>query len=187
MLQSADPELVSVEGEGPSQCPGEMSAELSNLNLRAAQLAHDLAWLPGQHSARPFRNRLRKLARTLRPLLRKLESPPPKAVSDDFRWLHDNSRLLESELEDIREAFNVFRKLPHVRAQNGEVIPRIAAVAEDYLDAAACRFQEPLLGAYVRAFQQITMLKMTELWALASVLKLCRLASPVDPKNTPRK
>jgi hypothetical protein len=89
--------------------------------------------------------------------------------------LHDNIRLLEAESEDIREAFKVPHKLPHVRAHHGVVIPRIAAVAEDFLDAAAYQFTEPDFAAYIQAFQGITVLKMEELWTLVSVLKLVLL------------
>src|SRR5580704_6356927 len=103
MLQSADPEVASSETEGLLRL-GEMPTEPSALSLRAAELARGLPWVPGQHPSRPFWSRCRSLCRALKPLLARLESPPPKAVSDDFRWLHDNTHLLESELADVRDA-----------------------------------------------------------------------------------
>ncbi|HTA22943.1 MAG TPA: glucoamylase family protein [Terriglobales bacterium] len=96
-------------------------------------------------------------------------------MSDDFRWLHDNLRLLEAELEDAREAFKRPHKLPHVRAQGDTVIPRVAAVSDDFLAATEYRFEASGFTAYVQAFQQVTVLKMTELWRLVSILKLCLL------------
>jgi len=115
------------------------------------------------------------LSRTLKPLVTNLESPPPKAVSNDFRWLHDNIRLLEAELDDVRGTFKRSRMLPHVHARDGRVIPRIAALAEDYLDATAYQFEEPSFVAYIRAFQEVTVLKMVEPWELVPVLKLILL------------
>ena len=99
MLQSVDPELANAEAEDPSQRLREMQPDLPNLRIRGTGLARDLVWLPGQHASRPLWKRCRNLSGALKRLLRKLESPPPKAISDDFRWLHDNLRLLEAELE----------------------------------------------------------------------------------------
>ncbi len=175
MSQSAHLEVVIAEAKGLRQPLRAMAPEMQTLNSRAADLARKLAWLPGQRASRPFWNRCRALSRTLQPLLAKLESPPPKAVSDDFRWLHDNVRLLEAELEDALETFRMRHKVPHVRAHDGAVIPRIAAVAGDFLDAAGYQFGEPGFTSYVQAFQDVTVLKMRELWMLVSVLKLCLL------------
>ncbi len=187
MLQSADPQLAPAETDGSSHGAGETQSELSAFSVRAAELARELVWLPGQHPARPFWNRCRSLSRALKPLLAKLESPPPKAVSDDFRWLYDNLRLLEAELEDIRESFRMPGKLPHVRTNGGQVIPRIAAVADGFLAAAANQFGEPGCTAYIHGFQQVTVLKMVELWAIPAILKLCLLEQIAVSGNRLRK
>lgn len=175
MPQSAHLEPGSAEAEGRCQPSTGMAPNALALSLRAIELAHTLAWTPGQHASRPLWSRCRNLTRMLKPLLAKLESPLPKAVSDDFRWLHDNLRLLEAELEDAREAFKRPHKLPHVRAHGDTVIPRVAAVSDDFLAATEYRFGEPGFTAYVQAFQQVTVLNMAELWRLVSILKLCLL------------
>jgi cyclic beta-1,2-glucan synthetase len=174
MPQSAHLELGRAGSEDVRHPKREL-AQGAPLNVRAAELAHSLAWLPGRRASRPFRNRCRALSRALKPLVTSLESPPPKTVSNDFRWLHDNVRLLEAELDDVRGTFNRSRMLPHVRARDGGVVPRVAALAEDYLDAAAYQFEEPSFTAYVRAFQEVTVLKMVEPLELVSVLKLILL------------
>src|ERR1700722_8380296 len=175
MPQSAHLDLGNVEAEGPRPFSNEIEPNMRELSCRAQELARNLAWLPGQHTSRPLWNRYRKLARVLEPLLRKLEAPAPKTVSEDFRWLYDNLRLIETELEDAREAFKRPKKLPHVRTQNDTVIPRVAAIADDLLAAAEYRFEQPGFTAYVQAFQEATALKMVELWTLVSMLKLCLL------------
>ena len=177
MPENAHPELVSAEAEGLCPPPKKMASDIdtNSLRVRAAELSRSLAWIPGQPGLRPFRNRCRALCHALKPLLAALESPAPKTVSDDFRWLYDNLRLLEAELEDLGEAFNLPDKIPQVRLPDGTVIPRIAAVAEDFLAGTAYQLGGPAFTAYIQAFQEVMILKMAELWRLASVLKLVLL------------
>ena len=175
MSETAQDDLVTAAAEAlPDPSPAEVPCPHAS-SIRAAELARNLAWLPGEHASRPFWNRYRSLSRALKPLLTMLESPPPKLLSDDFRWLHDNVRLLEAELEDVCERFKVAHKLPYARTQAGAIIPRIAALAEDLLDAAAYQFSELEFTSYVQAFQETTVLNMMELWTLVPVLKLVLL------------
>ena len=174
MSQSAHLELDDAEPEDLHHAKRGGELETPILSLRATELARNLAWVPGQHASRPFLSRSRALSRALRPLLASLESHPPKAVSDDFRWLRDNLRLLETNFDDVRETFQQSSKLPHVRTRHGIVVPRIAALADGILNP-SCRFEEPGFTAYINAFQQVTPLKMAELWTLVSVLKLVLL------------
>ncbi|MGA7850145.1 MAG: glucoamylase family protein [Terriglobales bacterium] len=96
-------------------------------------------------------------------------------MSDDFRWLYDNLRLVETELEDVQETLKLPDKIPQVRAPDGAVLPRIAAMADDFLVGVAFQFAGSSFTAYVQAFQEVTVLKMVELWRLAPVLKLVLL------------
>ncbi|MGA8151981.1 MAG: glucoamylase family protein [Terriglobales bacterium] len=175
MAQNTHLELGAAETAGARPTPKATTPDTRSLRLRAAELSANLAWLPGQRAARPFRNRCRSLSRASKPLLAALESPRPKTVSDDFRWLHDNIFLLEAELEDIRDAFKLSHKIPQVRAADGTVVPRIAALAEDFLAATTYQFSESGFAAYVQAFQELTPLKMSELWMLVPVVKLVLL------------
>jgi len=178
MPQNTDLELASAQNEGHTPQPSKATApDTSALRLRGAELAHKLAWLPGERVFRPFHARCRALSRTLKPLLAALESPRPKIVSDDFRWLYDNTRLLEEGLQDITLTFNLRRKIPQVRSSSsaGRVVPRIAELAEDYLAAAGYQFREPSFTAYIQAFQEFTVLNMEELWMLVPVLQLVLL------------
>ena len=53
--------------------------------------------------------------------------------------------------------------------------PRVAAVAAGFLAATGYEFSESSFSSYVQAFQQGTVLKMVELWALVPALKLVLL------------
>src|ERR1700680_2814826 len=175
MTESGHLEIASAEAGDLHPPVNEMAPDTCNLSSSAAQLARNLAWLPGQLAARPFRHRCRILSRAFKPLLAALESPPGKSVSDDFRLLRENILLLESELEDIGETFKQPNKLPQVRTPDGAVVPRIAALAEDFLAAAAYPFSVASFSDYIQAFQEITVLNMAELWALIPALKLVLL------------
>ena len=152
MPESAHLNLASAEAKGLRRPPGSSAPDLHALHVSATELATNLAWLPGQQTSRPFRRRSRNLSHGLRRLLASLESPPPKTISDDFRWLHDNVRLFEDELEDTLETFELPHKAPHVRAPNGTVIPRIAALAEDFLAVSGYQFGEAGFTCYLWAF-----------------------------------
>jgi cyclic beta-1,2-glucan synthetase len=176
MPQNAHLEMVSAEAERRCQPSGEMAPDDLALRLGAAELAHSLSWLPSESTPRVFVQRCRRLANAFKPVFRRLEVPPPGiAASDDSRWLYDNVRLLSLELEDASDTFKIRKKIPHVRTQSGAIVPRVAALAEAFLAATAYQFSEKLFSGYVEAFQQETVLKAGELWALVPVLKLVLL------------
>ena len=45
-------------------------------------------------------------------------------------------------------------------------------MAEDYLAAVGYQFSQESFAAYIQAFQQVTVLKMAEIWMLVPVMKL---------------
>ena len=75
----------------------------------------------------------------------------------------------------MKEGFKLVRKLPHVRTPDGAVAPRVVALAAGFLAARGYDFSESSLVTYVQAFQQSTVLRMVELWALVPALKLVLL------------
>jgi cyclic beta-1,2-glucan synthetase len=96
-------------------------------------------------------------------------------VGDDFRWLNDNLRLVHADLRGTKDGFKLVRKLPHVRTPDGAIAPRVVALAAGYLATTSYEFSVNSLNAYVQAFQQSTVLRMVELWALVPALKLVLL------------
>ena len=169
-------EMLNTEAERQPEPSKETGPNLEALNLAAADLGRRLVWLPGTHSSRFFSERYRALGRAIRPVLRHFHGPSAKSeVGDDFRWLNDNLRLLHGDLRSTKEGLKRVRKLPHVRTPDGAVAPRVVALAAGYLATAGYDFNEASLISYVHAFQQSTVLRMIELWALVPALKLVLL------------
>ena len=168
--------LAGPETEG-GVCPDPAETSPDTLALRssAAKLARSLAWIPGQRESRDFSDRYKKLAAAFRPVLEILESPPAPTESQDFRRLRESILLLEAELQEVSGTFQSPHKIPQVRTRDDAVISRIAAVAGDFLAAAGYKFSESAFTIYVQAFQEITVLKLAELWMLISVMKLVLL------------
>jgi len=173
MIESGHLELVGSESRGSR--PIEMPPEECNLTSSATKLAHSLAWLPGRRAERPFQNRCQALLQAFKPLLAALSSEPAATDPRDLRFLRENLLLLESELGTACGTFSMGHNLPLVSTPEGAVLPRIAALALDYVDAAGCHFEVATFSEYVLAFQEITVLDMAELWALVPVLKLVLL------------
>jgi hypothetical protein len=148
----------------------------SLLRSDALELARRLAWLPNIRSSRIASERLRAIALRIYPMLAKLGTKlPASGVSDDFRWLHDNVRLVGTELGGLAELMAPLKVVPHVRTPEGEVVPRPIAVAAGFLDSTGYQFSDSSFQQYVEAFQQTTVLKVKELWGLVPALKLVLL------------
>jgi cyclic beta-1,2-glucan synthetase len=167
--------VVTAEAEEFRLPPGDTEPKTQGLRTGAAQLAGSLTWVPGRRESSAFGDRCRTLSSMFEPLFAAVESESGKNLSGDFRLFRQAAFLLEAELEDARGNFNLPSNLPQVRTRGGEIGPRIAAVAEDYLASAAYQFSEAGFTAYLQAFQETEALKMAELWTLIPVLKLVLL------------
>jgi cyclic beta-1,2-glucan synthetase len=176
MPRNTELEIICAEAERwPEHWP-DTAADLSAMRVEAARLAAELTSLPAVSCRRIFAQRCRALTKSLKPLWSALDTPlPKKHISDDFRWLHDNARLLYSTLQDLSDAARSLKPLPQARGRNGDAFPRVVAVAEGFLAAAENRFDERSLAAYVDAYQETTALDLEELSVLAFGLKLILL------------
>jgi hypothetical protein len=168
-------ETVSAEA-GDLREPDEEIANLKALRAQAAEWARGLVWLPNAPSSRTLLERCHAVKDALAPVLEALKQPSAKQpVSDDFRWLNDNVRLLCTEPIDAAEAFKKLKQTPHVRTRNGEVVPRVMAVAEGFLNAVAYHFSEQELITFCEAFEEEAPLDIQEIWALVPALRLTLL------------
>ena len=175
MPQNTHLEIVSSEAQRLPELAGD-TWDLEVLRAKARQLASRLTCLPDVTSSRTFGRRCKRLTAELKPLLNALDSPPVEAPSsDDLRWLYENIRLLHTELQTTAATLKPLTKVPHVRTQEGDVFPRILAVGEGFLEAASYQFSEQKFTFFIRAFQEIAVLELRELWGLASALKLLLL------------
>jgi len=168
-------ELVSAEPQDGRVPSSDMEPDSGTLSSSASHLARSLAWMPGQEESHHFRDRCEALGRTFQPLLATLELRNAQVVSEDFKRLQKNIFLLRGELSETCGTFRPVHKLPQVRTPEGRILPRIAALAHDFLTASSYQFSESSFTAYIQAFQKITVLKMAELWMLIPVMKLVLL------------
>jgi len=146
------------------------------LHARASEFAGNLAWLPNSSSSRTFAKRTSALKRAFEPLFEVLEGPAPGGpVCDDFRWLYDNERLLDTEVQNTVAALRSQTNLPHVRTPDGSVVPRSLALAEQFLQTVSCQFVEQEFALFVEAFQAAMVLQSREVQVLVPSLKLVLL------------
>src|SRR6478672_11894192 len=146
------------------------------LRKNAEEISHRLAWNPGVHTSGFFSSRWSAMAATLKPVLEKVGRRGRKLPeSEDLRWLRENLHMLWAEFWNTGSAFKQLRRLPHVLTPRGTTIPRAAALAEAYLYGADFNFSESGFSAYVGAFQETTVLKFRELWAIVPAMELTLL------------
>lgn len=146
------------------------------LRRNAEEVARRLAWNPGIAKSDFFSARWQAMSAVLKPVLEKVgRVPRDRSDPDDIHWLRDNTPLLWAELGNTKNAFKRLRRLPQVRTPKGITVPRTAAVAEAFLYAANFDFDEAGFVAYLSAFQESTVLKYQELWALIPAMELALL------------
>ncbi len=172
MPQDSHIEVASEEAAGLGEISAISPTEDAELRSAATELARSLAWLPGVRSSEVAVARARELNRAVQvlgPFRRPL--PEGKQIPDDFRWMHDNVRLVDMEMHNIAETLKPLRKVPHIHSENGGS-PRALIIAERFLIATAYHFSEEAFTSYVSAFQESTVLNMKELVAVVSALKI---------------
>jgi cyclic beta-1,2-glucan synthetase len=173
--QSGHLELVNTAPQALRVTLEDMESRPDTSDSRAVDLARNLAWVPGQQESPVLRDRCESLSKAFAPLLGLLELPSAKPLSDDFRSLRESIFLLRGELEETCGSFSAAHTLPLVRIHDGTIVPRVSALAEDFLGAAAFQFSQASFTSYIQAFQEVTVLKMAELWMLIPVMRLVLL------------
>jgi cyclic beta-1,2-glucan synthetase len=174
MADSGNLELANADNEGVLRAIPDDSPLSHRLSACAIQLARGLAWMPGQQESKDFVDRCGALADSLRPLLAKLQATE-KDVPRELEQFKASAALIAAELDDALRNFAIPHQTPQVRTSDGRVISRVAAVAQDFLSAAGYEFSESAFSNYVNAFQEVTVLKMAELWMLVPGMKLVLL------------
>jgi cyclic beta-1,2-glucan synthetase len=95
-------------------------------------------------------------------------------VSPAAEWLLDNFHLIEAQLTQIREGLprRYFRELPMLVEESLAGLPRVYGVAWGFVAHTDGDFDEVLLAAYLGAYQETCELKLSELWALPTTLRV---------------
>ncbi|MBV9610249.1 MAG: glycosyl transferase, partial [Acidobacteria bacterium] len=163
-------QIVCEEAQRFSAPPLESDLNVDPARSAATALAGSLSALEEVRSSRFFATCWETTRRALQPLLARLESTR-QGGGPDLRWFQENARLLNTALQDTAELAKL-RTIPHVRAANGEAVPRVAAIAQSYLRALDYRFDARAIGAFLDVIQETTVLDVGELWAIPPCLKL---------------
>ena len=181
MPQNTHLEVVKEEAERHFDSSRQISLDLDSLRSLARKAAPNLPWLPNTPSTTEAADRFHAAVAKLQPLLEGLnELRAEEDVSDDFRWLRDNVRLLHAGVQDVADGLESLETTPHVRTPAKAVTPRPLAVAEEFLAATQYQFTEEAFSAYLSSFQKVTVLNLKELSGLISSIKLVLLEQIVS-------
>jgi cyclic beta-1,2-glucan synthetase len=177
-------QIVCAEGERFPEPAVESPAGVEQARAAAEELTGNL--IPAQElkPVRPFARRRQSVRRSLQPVLNRLAasaqtssrqmSSVPTEVSEELRWLRENTRLLNTALQDTAELAKV-KRFPHVRTASGAAVPQIAAMAEAFLEALDFRFDAGAFAVFLDTIQESVVLNVGEIWALVPCLKLLLL------------
>jgi cyclic beta-1,2-glucan synthetase len=186
------------EEEGQQERAGEFSdlaCDLTSLRGAATEFASRLGWLPGVRTSKTFSVRCRKLKSAFQPLFVSAEAAGRlNPESDDLRWFLDNDQLIYSELKSVAIELKPLKQLPHARGRKDEIVPRVLALAQAFLDLTGNRFRDTEFTAFFQAFQESAVLELREVSAAVPAMKLvlleriaarcrCLIRDPAGPSN----
>lgn len=168
---------VLLELPNPAAVTPSSAEDDRELAARARELPQRLTWLPAVTESEHFAKRFAAVSRMLDTVLATAEALPAEklAGSEDLQWLHDNARLPRAAQAAFQRDPSILRRAPHVRDADKVTLPRVLAVAGDYLRAANYRYSDGSLAAHVSAYEEAAPLNMSELWLLPPALKLVLL------------
>jgi cyclic beta-1,2-glucan synthetase len=171
-----NPQVESAAEEQGQPEPAVELLDLHALRSAATELASRLGWLPGTRSSGTFSTRCRRLRIAFGPLFAGIDAALKLTpASDDLHWFRDNDQLICAELRNVAAELKPFQRLPHARGQKDDVVPRVLALAETFLDLTGNRFRETAFTAFFQAFQESTVLELREVSAAVPALKLILL------------
>ncbi|HMF57313.1 MAG TPA: glucoamylase family protein, partial [Pyrinomonadaceae bacterium] len=97
-----------------------------------------------------------------------------RTISPAAEWFVDNFHIVEEQLREVREDLprGFYYELPKLESGDLAGYPRIYAVALSLIAHTDSRLDTETLRRFIRAYQQVTPLKIGELWAVAITLRL---------------
>lgn len=95
-------------------------------------------------------------------------------ITPAAEWLLDNFHTVEAQLKEIHEGLprSYFRALPMLTDAPLAGLPRIYGVAWAFVAHTDGAFDEELLSQFLRAYQEARDLKLCEIWALPTTLRV---------------
>jgi cyclic beta-1,2-glucan synthetase len=188
----------TAEEEGqhqPAAVLSDLASDLPALRSAATEFGSRLGWLPGIRTSRTFSGRCRKLKSAFQSLFASVEAAGRlNPESDDLRWFRDNDQMIYAELKSVAVELKPLKQLPHARGRKDDIVPRVLALAQTFLDLTGNRFCETAFTAFFQAFQESAVLELREVSAAVCAMKLvlleriavrcrCLLRDPAGPSN----
>lgn len=98
-------------------------------------------------------------------------------VTPAAEWLLDNFHLVEAQLQQIREGVprRYYASLPKLAAAPLEGLPRVYGIAWAYVAHTDSVLNPELFTAFLNAYQERSELRLSELWALPTTLRVVLL------------
>ena len=98
-------------------------------------------------------------------------------VTPAAEWLLDNFHLVEAQLEQIREGVphRYYADLPKLAGQPLAGLPRVYGIAWAYVAHTDSVLDPQTFTAFLNAYQEVSELRLSELWALPTTLRVVLL------------
>ena len=155
-------------------------AEKALLREHAARAARACGWMANKRCARKPKELFRESARRLGALERELYALKSGEPSDDLQWLYDNLRLVRTDIQDLDSGTKILSKLPAVRTESEECVPRPVVLGRALLQATEFRLTEANFFFFIQSVEEIEALRLAELGAMLPALKLVILELLAD-------
>ncbi len=177
MMENSHRDLLAEMPNRPGPTEAAAGEHGPALAARGEVWARELAWLPGVKVSTHFAERFAALSRRLDSLMAEAEIDPAPGTTlpEDRQWLHDNTRLVRLAQKELGEGARDLRNTPHVRTPDQLTLPRVLAIASDFLHAVDFRYSDQAFTNYVAGFQKAMALNMAELSLTVPSLKLVLL------------
>jgi len=131
--------------------------------------------------AATFFPRLKDNIRTLREshIYIGLQAASGYDISPAAEWLLDNFHVIEAQIKEVHDGLprSYFRTLPTLQEDPLAGLPRIYGVAWSYVAHTDGAFDEALLIQFLKAYQDVCELKLSEAWALPTTLRVVLVES----------
>jgi cyclic beta-1,2-glucan synthetase len=171
-----NPQSESIAEEECQHDPAGEPVDLPDLHGAATEFASRLGWLPGVRASNTFSRRCRKLKTVFQPLFAGVEAARRlNPESDDLRWFCDNDQRIYAELRSVAAELKPLKELPHARGRKNDIVPRVLALAQKFLDLTGNRFGQTAFITFFQAFQEGAVLELREVSAAVPTLKLILL------------
>ena len=173
-------QIASIIAEEERRHSAASLIDVGAMRAPAVELAARLGWLPGTPTSDTFSKHCQKLAGDFEVIFKRVESafaqtPESSPKWEPLLWLRDNAQQLCSTARSVSDELGSLSQIPHVVSGNGEILPRVLAIAEAFLDQTDSTFSDANFTTFCLAFEETAPLEYREIGTLVPALKLVLL------------